>query len=131
MNLKLSGTGTDDCDDLNSAINLGATEIYGNSIDNNCNNTIDDAIAAIEQFRYGGVKFWVDPTNNTKGKVCEIEDAPNPLNRTEAITYCTGYTNPDKGKGVYNNWYLPSKDELNLIYQNRETIDLIVQINWG
>lgn len=36
-----------------------------------------------------------------------------------AAQLCNDYTNADTGTGVYSDWYLPSKDELNKLYQNK------------
>jgi LruC domain-containing protein len=72
--------------------------------------------AAVGDLRAGGIVFWVD--GNGGGKVCALADAPTTLDWDIAIAYCNGYTNPDTGTGVYSGWYMPSKDELQLVYVN-------------
>ncbi len=67
-----------DCNDLDPAINPAAIEVFGDGIDNNCNDTIDtDAILEIGQFRGGGIVFWVNPVDNKSGLVCAVEDQNN------------------------------------------------------
>ncbi|WP_189663242.1 MULTISPECIES: DUF1566 domain-containing protein [unclassified Polaribacter] len=95
-----------------------ATNAKGTSNPSSASNSVTPANleANIGDLREGGIVFWVDPEDNTKGKVCALSDAPTLLNWDAAVTYCNEYTNP--GTGGYEGWYLPSKDELQLMYAN-------------
>ena len=67
----------------------------------------------------GGIIFWVDPNDNTKGKVIAPSYGPNDLKQIDAVTYCE-----DLIEGGYDDWYLPSKDELKLMYDNLKANNL-------
>jgi hypothetical protein len=108
-----------DCDDslvTGSSIYPDAIEDLANGMDDDCDGQVDEA--TVGELREGGIVFWVDPADNSHGKVCALEDSPTRLNWNDAISYSNSYTNLDTSTGDYSNWYLPSISELNLMYIN-------------
>jgi hypothetical protein len=116
---------------------------------------------SIGDFIYGGIVFWIDPNDDTKGLVCSIENQSTGIQwfngwpatttgatgsaigtgqaNTNTIIASLGATETDYAAGLakayaggsYNDWYLPSKDELNEMYLNRAAINVTATSNAG
>jgi hypothetical protein len=109
----------------------------------------------VGDFAQGGVVFYVDASGE-HGLVADIEDLGSfTWGNQNEVTGATGdgvgagemntafivATNPDLNsaakvcadlnKGGYGDWYLPSKGELNLMFQNKATINATAGANGG
>ena len=116
--------------------------------------------ATVGDFRAGGVVFWVDPLDDSHGLVCAIEDQGSEIQwfngsyivtgatdlaigagsaNTTAIIATQGAVTTDYAAGLarayngggFNDWFLPSKDELNAMYENKATINSTAIANGG
>ena len=63
----------------------------------------------------GGIVFYLEGTGSS-GLVCEPEESTQNLKHPDALEYCKNLTNADTGTGIYNDWVLPSLDNLRLMY---------------
>jgi hypothetical protein len=108
--------------------------------------------AAVGDLRAGGVVFWVDPADNRHGLVCAIEDQSAGIQwyngsftttgatatgigtgsaNTTAIILSQGAVEADYAAGLargyngggFNDWFLPSTNELKEIYANQATLE--------
>jgi len=131
---------------VDGAVNTGAITINLTNI-----NEIGD-------FNYGGVVFWIDPTDSSKGLVCAVTDQSSSIRwhnttqpsitGTTSESIQTGSTNTDLiiaslgsshaagvarayNGGGFNDWFLPSVDELYEMGNNRTVINTIAAANSG
>ena len=114
-------------------------------------------IAEIGEFKYGGVIFWVDPTNNAHGLVCAVSNQSygavwgcygtltganistiggGSTNTVTIETYCTTTgTAADLAANLnlngYNDWFLPNQDELHQLYLNKDVVNTTALANGG
>ena len=131
-----------DCDDTASSINPDGTEIF-DSIDNNCDGLVDEGFFAIGDTLQEGIVFYVDSSGEhgllaanevyTGGWGCfgtQVNGADGTAigtgNQNTIDIESTGCSNSSvTAAGIcgnltldgYSDWFLPSKDELNLISQ--------------
>lgn len=64
----------------------------------------------------GGKIFYIDNTGK-HGLIAAVNDFPEMVNWDKAIKLCKDYRG-----GSFSDWYLPNKDELNILYEKQELI---------
>jgi hypothetical protein len=125
-----------DCNDSVAngfSINPGIIEDLGNGIDDNCDLRIDEVVVVIGDLVEGGIVFWVDPQDNRHGLVCALENQNNSWDQTswyDASLICLMYETTQNGI-LYNDWYLPTIEELSLMWTNLADSDGDGRIPWG
>jgi hypothetical protein len=130
---------------------------YGTEVGYSLDFSFTTPAASIGTFKEGGIVFWVNPNDTLHGLVCAIEDCNNgnisnwsatnnltnasgfevgtglqntnsiiALNTTGAAKICDDYIS-----NGYNDWYLPSIDELYILYTYRFIINATALQNGG
>lgn len=72
----------------------------------------------------GGIIFHLDKTNG-HGLVVSKQDLSATADWNEAIQFCTDYR-----EGGFDDWRLPTIDELNLVYKNKDQVGSFVRFSY-
>jgi hypothetical protein len=143
------------CDSVLISTNLISNGSY---VWTTSNDTIPPALTpSIGDFFQGGVVFWINPNDSTQGLSCDIVDlvtttwgcmgisipgaygtniGSGKLNTLNILTGCftSGIAAANcynSNNGGYSDWFLPSQDELNEIYLNKNIINSVSISNGG
>lgn len=88
------------------------------------------AATADQSIEEGGVQWYNGSYTTTGATATELGTGLVNTNKiikaqgagSYAAQLCADYTNKETGTGVYSDWYLPSKDELDKLYLNETVI---------
>jgi surface protein len=93
-----------------------------------------DTNLAIGESYQGGIIAHLDSTGQhgliAASRSHNVNWGDYGLNWNDALSYCADYT-VTAGGSIYDDWFLPSKDELNLLYVNRALTGMGTDIYWS
>lgn len=78
--------------------------------------TLVNAKFKIGQSYQGGKIFYIDKTGR-HGLIAAPKDFPEMADWNKAVQLCKNYRG-----GGYSNWHLPTKEELNILYEQKDLI---------
>ena len=85
---------------------------------------------SVGDFAHGGHVIEVSPDGN-HGLVVALQDQSSSVNWSESNDVCSNAANHNPSGSNYKNWRLPTRRELNLVYDQKDAINSTASANGG